>query len=143
MSAAPTAETVLGFDFGERRIGVAVGQTVTRTATPLVTLTARAGQPDWTALERLIRDWQPTRLVVGLPSTADGVPHPLAAAITRFGRRLHGRFGLPVAYIDERLSSHLAATHCAGDRQVLDAIAAALILETWLTTPQPRTEQVA
>lgn len=133
MNAERETGTVLGFDYGERRIGVAVGQTLTRTANPLCTLPARAGQPDWAAVERLIATWQPDRLIVGQPATADGAPHPVASAAQRFGRRLQGRFGLPVEYIDERLSSHEAAALCEGDPGRIDALAAGLILETWLT----------
>ncbi len=136
----PSAESVLGFDYGQRRIGVAVGQTITRTATPLKTLPARAGQPDWAQVSALIAAWQPARLVIGLPSTADGAPHPLAAAITRFGRRLQGRFGLAVEYIDERLSSHEALALCRDGAHEVDAMAARLILETWLNTPRPMYE---
>jgi len=136
MRTAGDDETVLGFDYGERRIGIAVGQTVTRTATPLKILPARHGQPDWVQVADLIRAWQPARLVVGQPTTADGAPHPLASAIGRFGRRLHGRFGLPVNYIDERLSSHEAAARCVGDARMIDAVAASLILETWLAEPR-------
>ncbi|MEN9727729.1 MAG: hypothetical protein RL434_2095 [Pseudomonadota bacterium] len=132
MNTQPAIETVLGFDYGERRIGVAVGQTLTRTANPLRVLPAHAGQPDWAEVQRLIETWRPTRLVVGLPSTADGAPHPVAEAIKRFGRRLHGRFGLGVEYVDERLSSHEAAALCGNDPAQLDAVAAGLILETWL-----------
>lgn len=127
-----TARTALGFDFGERRIGVAVGQSVTRTASPLATLAARDGQPDWAALQKLVTAWRPDVLVVGLPSTADGAAHPLAAAIARFARRLEGRFGLKVEFVDERLSSHAAAELARDGRHGVDAHAAALILETWL-----------
>ena len=140
MSAArATDTTVLGFDYGQRRIGVAVGQTITRTATPLETLPALAGQPNWAQVSALIATWQPACLVVGLPSTEDGAPHALAPAIARFGRRLHGRFGLAVEYIDERLSSHEAAALCRGNHQEVDAMAARLILETWLNAPHPDT----
>lgn len=142
MNAHTGIETVLGFDYGERRIGVAVGQTLTRTANPLRVLPAHAGQPDWDEVRRLIETWRPARLIVGLPSTADGAPHPVAEAIRRFGRRLHGRFGLAVEYVDERLSSHEAAALCGNDPAQLDAVAAGLILETWLMElPQPRREQ--
>jgi putative holliday junction resolvase len=125
--------TALGFDYGIARIGVAVGQTLTKTATPLKTLPARDGQPDWAVIKALLTEWRPDCLIVGLPSTADGQPHRLAAAIKRFGQRLHGRFGLPVIYIDERLSSYAAATP-RGD--TLDAVAARVILETWLNAPE-------
>jgi putative Holliday junction resolvase len=121
----------MGFDYGRRRIGVAIGQTVTATASPLTTLNAREGQPDWTRVGALVEEWQPACAVVGLPARADGTPHPLATAIERFGRRLHGRFGLAVEYVDEHLSSHEAAASGAHDA-ALDALAARLILETWL-----------
>ncbi len=136
--SAASEMTVLGFDFGQQRIGVAVGQTVTRTASPLQTLRARAGQPDWSAVQQLIRAWQPTKLVIGMPSTADGALHPMAAPIKRFGQRLHGRFGLPVEYIDERLSSHAAGELTGGDQARTDAVAATLILETWLNISSTR-----
>jgi putative Holliday junction resolvase len=124
-------ETVLGFDYGERRIGVAVGQTVSRTASPLRTLPAKSGQPDWVVVAKLLAEWKPNRAVVGLPTTADGAPHPVVEAARRFARRLHGRFGLPVVFVDERLSSHAAAERTR-DVDALDAMAACVILETWL-----------
>lgn len=125
--------TALGFDFGEKRIGVAVGQTLTATANPLATLPAEHGQPDWDALARLIAQWQPEQLVVGMPATADGSPHALRPAIERFARRLAARYRLPVAFVDETLSSHAAAG--GGTRKGgagLDARAAAVILASWL-----------
>ena len=125
--------TALGFDYGAKRIGVAIGQTLTRTATPLTTLPARAGQPDWTVVARLIAEWQPDCVVIGMPITTDGAPHPLAAAIERFARRVQGRFGLPVSYVDERLSSHAAAAERASKHDPIDALAARIILETWLS----------
>jgi len=136
--------TALGFDYGERRIGVAVGQTVTHTASPLATLAARDGQPDWTAVKRLVDDWRPDVLVVGWPTTADGAPHALAEPIARFARRLEGRFGLKVEFVDERLSSHAAEEFARDgrhgvDARGIDALAAALILETWLA-PTPARE---
>jgi putative Holliday junction resolvase len=142
-----TDETVLGFDYGERRIGVAVGQTVSRTAGPLTTLPAKQGQPDWAALARLVAEWRPERFVVGLPTTVDGAPHPLREAIERFARRLEGRFRRPVVFVDERLSSWAAASAIRGSRHGVDALAAARILETWLDqagpvpTPQPMEQQ--
>lgn len=130
--------TALGFDFGEKRIGVAVGQTLTGTANPLATLPAEHGQPDWSALGRLIAQWCPERLVVGMPATADGKTHALRPAVERFARRLHARYRLPVEFVDETLSSHGAA-RCGSraERHGLDARAAALILATWLEHRSP------
>jgi putative holliday junction resolvase len=125
-------QTVMGFDYGERRIGVAVGQTITRSAEALVTLKVTNGHIDWPALTQLIAHWRPSQLVVGMPGTDDGQDHPNAAPIARFARRLSGRFQLPVAFVDERLSSYAAAEDPSARRLGLDAVAARLILETWL-----------
>lgn len=122
----------MGFDYGERRIGVAVGQTVTRTAQALVTLQVRNGQIDWPAITQLVAEWKPTQLVLGLPARDAGGVHANAAPITRFAQRLTGRFQLPVAFVDERLSSYAAAGDPVASRLGIDAVAARLILETWL-----------
>jgi putative Holliday junction resolvase len=122
--------TVLGFDYGTRRIGVAVGQTVTRTAQPLASIAVRVGRPDWSAIARLIDEWQPQRFVIGRPTHADGRRHELDAAVARFARRLEGRFGRPCAFVDEHLSSYAAAADSPGND--VDAAAARLILESWL-----------
>ena len=127
---------MLGFDYGERRLGVAVGQTVTRSAEALVTLPMRDGHPDWTRLAALIAEWRPTRLVLGMPGTDDGGPHAKAPAIERFARRLAGRYRLPVAFVDERLSSYAAAEDPQSRRLGVDAVAARFILETWLADSQ-------
>ncbi|MFN2309137.1 MAG: Holliday junction resolvase RuvX [Gammaproteobacteria bacterium] len=134
----PAPQTLLGFDFGTRRIGVAVGQRVTGTASAVTTLRVQSGQPgqpDWAELARLIETWRPDALVVGLPLAADGSRGEIARAAERFARRLHGRFHLPVHLHDERLSSH-AAEHWggAGTPQGLDAQAARIILQDWLDT---------
>jgi len=100
--------TLLGFDFGTKRIGVAVGQTLTGNARPLTTLRANNEQPDWEAIGRLIANWQPVQLVVGLPVNMDGSEHDLAATVHEFAEQLRARFALPVDLIDERLSSHEA-----------------------------------
>ena len=130
--SARAPRTAMGFDYGEKRIGVAVGQTVTRTASPLATLPAKHGQPDWTVLGRLIGEWQPDCLVLGLPTTAEGNPHPMAEPIARFARRLGGRFGKPVDFVDERLSSYAAEEFSRRSGLGVDAHAAQQILETWL-----------
>ncbi|VAX10569.1 Putative pre-16S rRNA nuclease Yqg [hydrothermal vent metagenome] len=130
-------ETVLGFDYGRCRIGVAVGQTITGTGSPLATIKADQGKPDWQAVERLINEWRPTLFVVGMPKNMDGSAHQLTATITRFGNQLHGRYGLPVHYVDERLSSQeaersLRPGQAKKDKGVIDRVAAQLILQTWL-----------
>ena len=133
--------TVLGFDFGLRRIGVAVGQTLTGTARPLVTLRSGNDGPDWEAIARLVEQWQPQILVVGLPVHMDGNPHELSAAVQGFAAQLHDRHGLPVEFIDESLSSHAAQQMAMGGgapadrvaKERLDRLAAQVILETWLT----------
>lgn len=135
-------ETLLGFDYGTVRIGVALGQTVTGTAKPLTTLPCRNGQPDWTAIGRLIDEWQPQRLVVGLPLQLDASEQEMTARARRFGNQLKGRYNLPVEMVDERLTSREAeaereATGGKFDRAGIDALAAALILQSWLDQHSP------
>ena len=129
------AQTLLGFDFGSRRIGVAVGQRITGTASALTTLAARDGQPDWDQISKLLETWQPQALVVGQPLQLDGSRSDITAAAERFARRLEGRYHLPVYLCDERLSSH-AAEHWGDARGTpssgLDAAAAQIILQDWL-----------
>jgi putative Holliday junction resolvase len=121
-----TDGVVLAFDFGARRIGVAIGNNVTREARPLATVDAARSASRWSELGRLIADWQPARLVVGIPLHPDGAPHEMTARCERFARQLEGRFRLPVERVDERYSS--AAATRADD---VDAAAAALILQQW------------
>lgn len=122
---------LLAFDFGERRIGVAVGETLAGSARALSIVTRRDGRPDWPTIERLVEDWEPDRLLVGLPAYRDGAAHPLEAAVARFARQLSGRFGLAVETVDERLSSREAAGRLQSGAG-LDAVAAEVILETWM-----------
>lgn len=134
---------ILGFDFGLRRIGVAVGQTHTRTATALQTINHSA-RPDWTAIDRLVEEWRPSTLIVGLPLAEDGSETEMSAKAREFGNSLGKRFSIEVNYFDERLSSHAAeqafADARAGgtarrkDASRLDAMAARIILENWLQT---------
>jgi len=135
------AGTVLGFDYGRRRIGIGVGQTVTRSATPVATLLATAAGPDWTRLLALVAEWRPTGLVVGVPYNADGTPHDLTLEVLAFASALGERTGLPVHTVDERLSSAeaqatLREQRAAGRRRVakadVDAAAACVILNSWL-----------
>lgn len=139
--------TLLGFDYGLKRIGVAVGQELTGTATALVTIRAIDGKPDWEAITRLIEQWKPDELVVGLPLNMDGTFHELSYKAQRFGNQLHGRYNLRAHFMDERLSSLEAERHLKSSRQTpkknkkksgkiqkadIDKIAAKVILESWL-----------
>jgi putative Holliday junction resolvase len=129
--------TLLGFDFGLQRIGVAVGQEITGTATALRTVSAVGGKPDWKTLSELVQTWQPDALIVGLPRCADGSDGEITRAVERFMRQLEGRFHLPVYSMDERLSSRAAGDLGGPGRQDLagkgiDAVAARIILQDWL-----------
>lgn len=144
MPEAPAPpRTVLGFDFGLRRIGVAVGDTLTRRATPRATAAMHGHGPDWAAIGRWIEELRPAVLVVGVPYNADGTPGALAAAARGFAVQLRERFDLPVEAVDERWSSleaaeALKARRASGTRrrrvrrEDLDGAAAAVILERWL-----------
>lgn len=132
----PESETVMAFDFGGKRIGVAIGETLLNTARALDTIEAAANDQRFAAIGKLIDSWHPARLVVGLPHHADREPpHEFAARCERFARQLTGRFQLPVEFIDERYSSATAEARMAGDKRKnkvrLDAEAAAVILQAW------------
>lgn len=141
---------ILGFDFGLRRIGVAVGQFTTMTATSLETV--RHGKtPDWTAIDRLVREWKPTLLLVGLPINLNGDETDMSRAARKFGAELHDHYSLDVSFADERLSSRAAESRFAELRaqgslkkkhaRNLDAMAAQIILENWiLSTPETLSE---
>jgi putative holliday junction resolvase len=127
--------TLMGFDYGPRKIGVAVGQTITGSATPLTTLRSYGERPDWARIEGLIREWQPEAAVVGLPFNMDDSETELAPRARRFARQLEGRFRLQVHLVDERLTSLEARRQLGPEAislEVIDAMAAKLILETWL-----------
>ena len=126
MAVAP--RSFLGFDFGRRRIGVAVGNSLLREATPLTTVAAE-GVARFAAIDALVHEWQPDALVVGVPFHPDGAPHENTALARRFGRQLHGRFRLPVSEVDERYSTTEALADGARD---VDAAAAAVILQQFL-----------
>ena len=133
--ARSPAQRVLGFDYGPRKIGIAVGQTLTGTASPLQTLRAVKEKPDWNGIGGLIETWQPDALVVGLPYNMDDTEAELAARAKRFARQLEGRYRRKVYLIDERLTSFEARRWMSDSiKRVedLDAVAAKLILETWL-----------
>ncbi len=118
----------LAFDFGTKRVGVASGNTLTRTATPLRTVAAE-GDARFAALGALIAEWQPDGLVVGVPYHPDGAAHDNTARARRFARQLHGRFSLPVHEVDERYTTTEAHSRGASD---VDAASAAIILEQFL-----------
>jgi putative holliday junction resolvase len=134
--------TLLGFDYGRRRIGVAVGNTLTRNAQPLTTLAATDAGPDWARVAALLEEWSPARLVVGVPYNDGASGQEMVAEAQRFARRLHGRFGVPVDTVDEALSSseaygRLKAGRSSGRRgpiakEEIDSAAAAVILQDWL-----------
>ncbi|MGQ3892849.1 Holliday junction resolvase RuvX [Legionella sp. CNM-4043-24] len=128
-----------GFDFGYKRIGVAIGQAITQTARPLSTLNAKDGVPDWKELEKIIREWRPKALIVGLPTCIDDSEQYTTAAARAFARKLRKQFALPVHLVDERLSTVEARAQLfaeGGYRKIqntqIDSIAACIILEQWL-----------
>lgn len=130
---------VLGFDFGMKRIGVAVGQTITKSARPLTTLKANQGIPQWEILNKLIKTWQPDALVVGIPLNMDGTEQPLTQAAQAFSNELKQRYGLSVYGMDERLSTKDARERLfnqggykALQEGQVDSVAAQLILQNWL-----------
>ena len=122
--------TVMAFDYGTRRIGVAVGNTVTQAGQPIQTITENGNEARFRLIESLIREWQPDQLVVGLPCHPDGAVHEMTAKARRFGNQLHGRFHLPVAWVDERYTSAILEGNL-DMRDNLDAQSAALILEQY------------
>ena len=126
--------TALAFDWGLAHIGVANGQTATATASPLTHLKARDGIPDWDAIGKLIAQWRPDVVVVGLPTNLDGNEGELAPRARKFGRRLAGRFGCTVEFQDESLTTReaYARTKPGDNPDDLHAIAAQVILEDWL-----------
>lgn len=141
----PAHQTVMAFDFGLKRIGVAVGQTVTGSASPLGVVTPRGGEPDWAALGRLISEWRPSALVVGLPYNMDMSEQEMTGHARRFAEGLAERFPLPVHTVDERLSSREAEAQLKERRQQgrkrvsredIDGAAACVILESWFNSPK-------
>lgn len=143
------ATTVLGFDVGARRIGVAVGSCFGSGARPVAVVDVHANGPDWPAIDRLRREWRPDAFVVGDPLTLDGGDQPARRRARAFATELQRRFALPVMFVDERSSSVEAAQRFAAERaqgarrrrdaQILDALAAAVIVERWLAAPTQAT----
>lgn len=133
-----TTQTVIGVDFGTSSIGFAVGQSLTGTASPIGAIKAKDGRPDWSQVEKIINEWQPDLVVVGLPLNMDGTEQPMTVRAKKFANRLHGRFGVQIDTHDERLSTADAKAHLfasGGYRNLkkgnVDAQSAVVILESW------------
>ncbi|EMD1655160.1 TPA: Holliday junction resolvase RuvX [Pluralibacter gergoviae] len=130
--------TLIAFDFGTKSIGAAVGQRITGTARPLAALKANDGNPDWTLIERLLREWQPEAVIVGLPLNMDGTEQPLTARARKFANKIHGRFGVKIILHDERLSTVEARAglfehggYRALNKGRIDSASAVVILESF------------
>ncbi len=123
-------QSFIAFDFGTKRTGVATGQRFTQSATPLKTLHIAGTDARFDAIKKILAEWQPHALVVGIPAHPDGAAHEMTERCQKFARQLHGRFNLPVYEVDERYSSVEAASRGAED---LDAEAAAIILEQFFS----------
>lgn len=130
--------TVLAFDFGEKRIGVAVGETLTKIASALTLIESEMNDVRFAEIAKLLEEWQPKLLIIGLPTYLDGTEHDLTKLAKKFAQRLEGRFNTPVMMIDERLSSaeaaqHLSASGIKGRKQkpLIDAVAAQVILQSY------------
>jgi len=132
------SQQALCFDFGVKRFGVATGNDFLKTAQELAPISAKDGIPNWDLIQQLVTEWKPAFFVVGLPLNMDGSPSEMSLRATKFGKRLKGRFNLPVHMVDERLTSfeakqHAKAEHGISDfgRHSVDGAAACLILESW------------
>ncbi|GLQ30565.1 Holliday junction resolvase RuvX [Litoribrevibacter albus] len=133
----PDIKHALSFDYGIKRIGVAVGQTITGTASPLPPLKAKDGIPNWQEIEKLIKEWKPDILLIGLPLNMDGSESEMSKRARKFANRLHGRFGKPFELVDERLSSEEAkydfrdqGIYDFGENSV-DGMVAKILFEDW------------
>ncbi|RLA18544.1 MAG: Holliday junction resolvase RuvX [Gammaproteobacteria bacterium] len=134
------SDTYLGFDFGNKKIGTAVGQTTTALANPLQTIRSINQQPNWQIISQLVKEWQPAGLVVGISKQADGKDNPITPRMHKFCRQLEGRYNLPVFQIDEAFSTFEAKQmlfddlHVSASKlwDVQDQLAAQLILQSWL-----------
>ncbi len=137
-SAALIPAIFAEYDFGTKSIGVAVGQRITGTARPLPAIKAQDGTPDWNIIERLLKEWQPDEIIVGLPLNMDGTEQPLTARARKFANRIHGRFGVEVKLHDERLSTVEARSglfeqggYRALNKGKVDSASAVIILESY------------
>jgi putative Holliday junction resolvase len=130
-------DTVIGFDFGTVWTGIAVGVTLTVQARPLNAIKSINQKPNWPAIEGLLKEWQPQKLIVGLPSSMINDHHPMTAKVLKFSRQLEGQFKVPVELVDERLTTREAYEMAIESKQhqtkqQIDSIAAMLITESWL-----------
>lgn len=126
-----SVETFICFDYGEKRIGVAIGQTLTETATPLDTVLVKNNKPDWQKISNLIEEWQPNALIVGSPINMDDSRQEITDLADKFARQLEGRYQIQVHRADERLTTYEARKRL-GRQNDLDPVAAQVILESWL-----------
>ena len=133
---------MLAFDFGEKRIGVATGETLLRNAHPLTVIHAESNDDRFAAIAKLVDEWHPVQLVVGLPTHIDGTPHEMTRLAQKFAERLHRRYHIPVGFADERLTSldaerrlRESGRNSRNAKPLLDAVAAQLILQTWFESP--------
>ena len=146
MSSKKGQRTLLGFDFGTKRIGIAIAQEVTGTANPLTTINAVKNKPDWDSISKIINEWQPDLFIVGLPLHMDGTEQAMTQAARRFSNQLNGRYHVPVELVDERLSSNEAESIISEqsapgkgaslfqDKAQIDMISAQLILQSWMAS---------
>jgi len=130
-------KSVIGFDFGTRWTGIAVGQTLTAQARPLNAIKSINSKPNWQAIEKILNEWLPEKLIVGLPTGFDGNPQEMTETIKKFSRQLHGRFHIDTELVDERLTTreaYLIAIDSGEHKSKpeIDSIAAVLITESWL-----------
>jgi putative Holliday junction resolvase len=142
MTAPIPSGTLLAFDFGTKRIGIAVGNTISNTAQPLTTINDEKNDTRFTAIAALLKEWEPAALVVGLPCNDDGTPHEMTALSRRFANRLKGRFNLPTLLVDERYTSAAASTalddagiHGRKQKSLIDQYAAQQILQAYFDEP--------
>lgn len=136
-------QVLIGIDFGMKRIGLAIGQTITQTARPLATINARQGEPDWQNLEKIVKQWNPDALVIGIPLNMDGTDQPITHQARAFAAALHNKFALNIYEIDERLSTKAAREkifqeggYKALQSRQVDEVAAQLLLEDWFANHQ-------
>ena len=138
-----SSRTIIGFDYGRKRIGCAVGQELTSSARPLTTVAVHNNKPDWDHIARILEEWQPDIVIVGLPLNMDGTEHDMSRSARRFSNQINGRFNRPVELVDERLTSLEAEEIITEERRSgrmkkksaklsVDQIAAELIIKAWM-----------